>query len=336
MNILLTSVGRRTYLIDYFKECIKDNGEVHASNSIFTYSMTHADKWTITPNIYENQYVDFLLNYCQKNHIEAIISLFDIDLPILAKNKILFENAGVKIIVSDIDKIRTCNDKWETFIFLKKNNILTPETFLTIKDVKTALNNGTISFPIIMKPRWGMGSIGIYVVDNMEELEILYKKLKREIFKTYLKFESEEDKNNCIIFQRKIDGQEYGLEVFNNLQGEYITTIAKKKIAMRAGETDVAEIVNPSPFLEIAKKISESMKHIANLDIDCFIDKNNAIYVLEMNCRFGGQYPFSHIAGVNFPKQIIMWLQGLETSAENITPRIGAKGCKDLNPVLLN
>ena len=29
MNILLTSVGRRSYLVKYFKEAVGQNGEIH-------------------------------------------------------------------------------------------------------------------------------------------------------------------------------------------------------------------------------------------------------------------------------------------------------------------
>ena len=44
-----------------------------------------------------------------------------------------------------------------------------------------------------------------------------------------------------------------------------------------------------------------------HLDMDLFVEKNE-IYLLEMNARFGGGYPFSHLAGVNLPKAIIKWI----------------------------
>jgi len=102
---------------------------------------------------------------------------------------------------------------------------------------------------------------------------------------------------------------------------------------MRAGETDIAEIVENDDFLSIAKNISQNLRHIANLDVDCFKLKDGSVIVLEMNCRFGGQYPFSHIAGVNFPKQIIEWIEGKPTNFQLITPKVGIRSCKDLLPV---
>lgn len=335
MNILLTSVGRRTYLIDYFKDSLNNQGKIHASNNSYSYSMSHADANTITPSIYDDSYIDFLLNYCKENKIDAVISLFDIDLPVLSKNKYKFEQIGTKIIVSDLHAVNICNDKWQTYKFLHENNIKTPKTFLDLDLAQTALEYGSLSYPVILKPRWGMGSIGIYTAENQEELIILNKKLQKDIFNTYLKFESKKDKDNCVLIQEKINGDEYGLEILNDLEGSYVTTIAKKKIAMRSGETDIAEIIDATPFIPLSKRISETLGHVANLDVDCFLNNNGELYVLEMNCRFGGQYPFSHLAGVNFPRQIIKWLLGEATDKALLTPKIGLKSCKDILPKIM-
>lgn len=336
MNILLTSAGRRTYLVEYFKQALEDDGKVYASNSIMTYTLRQADGFVLTPQIYDAEYVDFLINYCTDNNIEAIISLFDIDLAVLANAKSKFAEHGIKVIVSDSNVISICNDKWKTYLFLNEIGVPTPKTYLNLSYVKNALAKGEIDFPLFMKPRWGMGSIGIYKVDNEEELGVLYKKLKRQIFDTYLKFESSEDSEQCILVQECIDGSEYGLDVLNDLNGNYVTTIAKQKIAMRSGETDIACIVDNEPFESIGRLLSEKLRHIANLDADCFKTPSGKIYVLELNCRFGGQYPFSHLAGVNFPKQIVEWLHGKPSDKNLYTPTVGTTSCKDLVPVLFS
>jgi carbamoyl-phosphate synthase large subunit len=335
MNILLTSAGRRTYLIKYFKQAQCGKGLVHAANSILTYTLLQADKYVLTPNIYDAGYIDFILNYCKENNIGAIISLFDIDLPILAKNNQLFCENGIKLVVSDYHVTEICNDKWLTYKFLSKIGIKQTPTFINISEAKLAIAKGAMTYPLYIKPRWGMASIGIYKVCNENELNVLYKKLCTEIFNTYLKYESEIDKNHCVIIQQAISGQEYGIEVVNDLNGNYVTTMAKKKVAMRSGETDIAEIVASSQFEEVGQIIAENLKHIANLDVDCFVAHNGELYVLEMNCRFGGQYPFSHIAGANMPKQILNWLEGRQTDIALLSPRIGVLGCKELEPVII-
>lgn len=334
MNILLTSAGRRTYMVEYFKQALSGKGKVFASNSILTYTLEQADEYVLTPGIYDDSYISFLLDYCKQKDITAIISLFDIDLPVLAKNKSLFEANGVKVIVSDYDVTTICNDKWLTYEFLLRIGIKQTPSFISLDKAKIAVSEGNITYPLFIKPRWGMGSIGIYKVENEEELDVLYKKLHREIFNTYLKYESSLDADACIIIQQAIKGQEYGIEVLNDLSGKYVTTFAKKKIAMRSGETDIAETVDPSSFMEIGKIISDNLNHIANLDVDCFVAEDGSKYILEMNCRFGGQYPFTHNAGVNVPKQIVEWLEEKETNSSLISQKIGVRSCKELSPVI--
>ena len=334
MNILLTSVGRRTYMVNYFKHALHGSGFVYASNSIMTYTLTQADGYVITPCIYDDRYIDFLLDYCKKKDISALISLFDIDLPVLSLNKEKFEGNGIKLIVSNYNVTKLCNDKWKTYLFLKSLGLPQVKSFLGLDDVRQSIAKKEIFFPLILKPRWGMGSIGIYEVCNEIELNVLYAKLHNEIFGTYLKYESVIDSDSCIIIQEKIKGQEYGLEVLNDLQGNYVTTFAKKKIAMRAGETDIAETIDASEFIKTSICIATQLKHIGVLDIDCFKTINGDCIILEMNCRFGGQYPFTHNAGVDLPLQIIRWLNGMDTDFKFLTPQLYVRSCKDLCPVV--
>ncbi len=333
MNILLTSVGRRSYLVKYFKEAVGLNGEVHVSNSSsINPAFVHADKSVVSPLIYEDSYIPFLLEYCVENKIDVIVPLFDIDLPILSVNKQVFEDIGVRVIVSDETVIKMCNDKWNTYNFLINKRFNAPSSYIDLEMAIVAIASGEIHFPLIVKPRWGMGSIGIYEVENEFELEVLYKKVLKNIMESYLKFESQLDLSRCVIIQEKLGGKEYGLDVINNLEGEYQNTIVKKKYAMRSGETDCAETVDSPELKALGKTIGEKLHHVANLDMDVFVD-NDKPFILEMNARFGGGYPFSHIAGVDLPLAIVKWLRSEEVDASLLTERTGILAHKDIGMV---
>lgn len=335
MNILLTSVGRRTYLIDYFKEALNGIGKVYASNSEYTYSLSHADEYILTPMIYDENYISFLIDYCKSNRIEAIISLFDIDLYVLARHKSEFEKNGIFVVVSDENTIKICNDKWRTYQFLLEHGINCPKTYKSLQDIKKAIEQNELDYPVIIKPRFGMGSIGIFIAEDEMELDLFAKKIKKQIFNSYLRYESSQERDECILFQEKIRGIEYGLDVFNDFDSNLVSVVAKQKIAMRAGETDIAKTVDTSEYSAIARKLSEGLKHIGNLDVDIFKTDNEKIFVLELNCRFGGQYPFSHLAGVNYPKQIVRWLLGKDTDGTLLKVNNDVLSCKDLIPVIL-
>lgn len=334
MNILLTSAGRRTYLVKYFKDALGGEGKVHASNSEKSHALQMADQYFISPLIYEENYIDSILNYCLQNDIHAVIPLFDIDLPVLAKNKQSFDKEGITVIVGHVNFIKTCNDKWLTFKFLKKNSFYAPKSYLSVKSAQKDIVQQKLFFPLIIKPRWGMGSIGIYQADNNQELEILYNKTLKNIQNSYLKYESQHNFNESVIIQEKLQGSEYGLDVFNDLQGTFLTAIPKKKIAMRSGETDIAEIIEHPKLYIIGEKLANLSKHPGNLDVDCFL-VNDEIYILEMNSRFGGQYPFSHLSGVDFPRAIIDMLNNQPVRKEFLQPETGTIGVKDILPVRL-
>ena len=333
INILLTSVGRRSYLANYFMDALGDSGELHVANSTaLTPVFSVVEHHVVTPMIYDPTYVPFLLQYCKEHNITALISLFDVDLPVLAKNKEKFEQIGTRVIVSSYDVIHICNDKWLTYLFCQKNGLAVPKTYINIDDVFNALNSGELSFPLIIKPRWGMGSISILEVNNLLELKVLYAKVEHDIMDTYLKYESAGNEGKTVIVQEKLVGDEYGLDVINDLEGSYQNTIIKKKYAMRAGETDCAETVSNSKLKCVGECLGQLLHHIANLDVDIFL-VNGEPFVLEMNARFGGGYPFSHMAGVNLPLAIVLWIQGLSVKSSLLSADVGIISHKDINLV---
>ena len=211
MNILLTSVGRRAYIIDYLRDIYKElglSGSITATNSdMNTTAMSVADKAFESPIIYDEKYIPFLLEICKSEKIDMLISLFDIDLMILAKNKSRFEALGVKVIVSDENIINICNDKFEMLKYLKKINMPTPKTYIDLEEALKGADFDKNSY--ILKPRWGMGSLSIFEAENKKELEVLYEKAKRSIQKSYLRFESGADIDRAVLIQEKIIGDEY-------------------------------------------------------------------------------------------------------------------------------
>ena len=331
MKVMLTSVGRRAYMVKYFKEALGTDGEVHVCNSDdLTVAFNYADKAVISPMIYDEGYIPFLINYCKENEIDMIVSLFDIDLLVLSKAKDRFTEVGTKVVVGDEWFVDICNDKWKTFVFLKENGFDTPKTYLRLKDVEEALSKGEAEFPFIVKPRFGMGSIAVATANDMDELRFYAKHNAKEVEHSYLRFESAAaSREEWLIFQECIDGQEYGADVINDFSGNVREIVIRKKLAMRSGETDIAEIEENDSIRDAMKKLGEISKHIGNMDVDVFL-KDDKVYVLEMNARFGGGYPFSHVAGCNLPLALVKWCTGEEVDDGLLRARPGTRAFKEL------
>ncbi|MEG0215746.1 MAG: ATP-grasp domain-containing protein, partial [Hungatella sp.] len=314
----------------YFKEVIGEGGVICAANSSdLSPAFAAADRTVVTPLIYDDHYIPFLLDYCKKENIQVLLSLFDIDLPILSRHKAEFAAQGVQVIVSDPEVIDVCNDKLLMSIFLRERDFATPDCYLSVEEAKEAVEAGSLCYPVMIKPRWGMGSLAIYQADNEEELEVFYQKSKREIGRSYLKYESEADLEHAVLIQQRIGGQEYGLDVIQDLNRIYQTTIVKEKIAMRSGETDCARVVELPNLRELGAKIGSELGHIANLDMDIILS-DGIPYIIDMNARFGGGYPYSHMAGVNLPRVILDWVRGQKADPTDLCAETGKLFGKDI------
>ena len=310
MNILFTCAGRRNYLINYFKEALKGSGKVYAADMQTTApALIDADVAIKSPSIYDENYISFLESIIKEHDINAIISLNDLELPILAKHKQRLSSNGTNIIISSEDAIRKAFDKWETVSFLHSNGLKSPRTYIDLAEAKKALESGELKYPVVIKPRWGSASIAVDFAANEEELDLVYKLQTKRLQNTILSEASKEDATHAILIQEKINGIEYGIDVLNTLEGNYYGSFVRQKLSMRSGETDKAISVINSELSNIGKIIGTNLKHIGNLDCDVFFDGTD-YFVLELNPRFGGGYPFSHEAGINTPAIYIEWLKG--------------------------
>lgn len=333
MNILFTCAGRRTYLLKYFRENLESGDKIIATDmQLSAPALQAADVKVQVPAVYSDNYIDITLDICKEHNVDILISLNDLELPILADNKERFESIGVKLIVSSPEVIDTCFDKYKTAQWVESIGLNAPKTYVRLEDAKAALARGEISFPLFMKPRWGSGSIGLETIEDMEELDIYYNLLLKKIKKTILATASVGDE--YIMIQEKLTGREYGLDVMNDLKGNHVAVSVKQKLAMRAGETDKAITCDLPIVHEMGQKIGENLKHIGNLDVDIMQRANGDYCVLELNPRFGGGYPFSYEAGVNMPKAIIDWVKCKAVDVETLRPEYGKMFAK--NDYLVN
>jgi carbamoyl-phosphate synthase large subunit len=240
-NILFTCAGKRNYLLRYFKEALKGKGKIIAvDNHKYAAASADADVFIQVPNIYDKTYVSKLEVIIRHHNVRALISLNDLELPILSKQKAYLEQLGVKVLLSNNSVINTTYDKWQTHIFIKSIGLNTPKTYidfnLAIKDIEA----GVLNFPVVLKPRFGSGSIGLEICDDIEELKLAYKLQNIKIKKSIFNKDSAADIAHSILIQEKLQGVEFGFDILNDFKGNFCDAYLREKIAMRFGETDKA------------------------------------------------------------------------------------------------
>ncbi|STB10909.1 carbamoyl phosphate synthase-like protein [Clostridium novyi] len=137
MNIIITSCGRRTKLIEYFKNEFKGKGNVVVTDcDELAPALYFADKFYITSRIDNEKYIDEIIDICKKENIKGILSLIDPELSLLSKNKERFAEIDVKLIGSDYEETELCFDKYEFYKFLKSNGFKCAETYISLENFK--------------------------------------------------------------------------------------------------------------------------------------------------------------------------------------------------------
>ena len=322
MNILFTCAGRRNYLLRYFREELQDRGKIYAVDMSGTApALQEADQCFTVPALTDVNYIPELVEICKKEKINLIISLNDVELPLLARHSAEFNAVGTNLLISSVEVIDTCFDKLKTKDFLRNNNFRYPETFIDLNSAEDAVRNADVQFPLFVKPRWGSASMQIFSVHSIEELKLAYELAGIQLQKSFLKVDASL-LSESILIQDGLPGTEYGIDILNDLEGNVRSVYVKRKLGMRAGETDKSELVDIPLLQELGERIGKAVGHIGNLDCDVFYDGASAV-VLEMNPRFGGGYPFSHTLGANFPLAIIEWCSGDEFDLTDFTRNFG-------------
>lgn len=294
MNFLILAAGTRNKVVQYFKKTFDGVGKVIATDANnLGPAIYDADKYYIVPPITEPGYIDIILDICKKEQISSVLSLIDPELSLLAANEDKFKAVGTTIIGSSYDLCEMALDKMQMYEWLKAHGYNCARSWMDKNEFYKAVDAGEVSYPVFVKPYRGSASISISKVYDKETVDLL--------------FAHEDD----LMIQEFLNGQEIGADVYIDLiSGEVVSIFTKKKIKMRAGETDKAvSFKDPQLFSLIEKFVTEA-GYRGQIDIDIF-EINGEYYISEVNPRFGGGYPHAYESGCDHMKLILNNLKGI-------------------------
>lgn len=292
-NILILSAGTRNKVVQYFKKALSGKGLVIATDcSNLAPAIYDADKYYIVPRMTDDGYLDVILDICKNEKITGVLSLIDPELSLLSENVEKFESVGTIVIGSSYELCERSLDKYEMYKWLVENGYKCAKSYMDKDEFFADLDNETAKFPVFVKPARGSASISISKVTDRETVDLLF---------------AHED---GLMIQEFLDGQEIGADVYiDMITGEVVSIFTKKKIKMRAGETDKAVSFKDEKLFELIKEFVIRAGYRGQIDIDIF-DINGEYYISEVNPRFGGGYPHAYESGSDHMSLIVNNLEG--------------------------
>lgn len=282
INILILSAGRRVELVNCFKNSANklgiDSNIIAGDLSELAPAVYFADKKYVIPRIGTENYIEKIIEICNKEDVALVIPTIDTELIVLSENKNIIEKrTSAKVLVSDKSSIDICRDKKKTNDFFEENGIGCARE-ITQEDI----NNGNYEFPLFIKPLDGSSSINTFKVKNKEELYFFLKYIDKPIVQEF------------------IQGEEYTIDVFLDFDSNPIAILPRLRLATRSGEILKGKIVIDKEIISEVEKILEKLKFIGHITIQC-MKTSDGIKFIEINPRFGGGAPIGIKAGVDSP-----------------------------------
>lgn len=293
MNILILSAGTRNKIVQYFRKALAGRGLVIATDcSDIAPAIYDADRFHIVPRMTEPGYLDVILKICEEENVTGVLSLIDPELSLLAQNREKFAAVGTTVIGSSFELCEMSLDKFRMYNWLTAHGYRCAKSYMNKEAFFADVAAGLISYPVFVKPARGSASISISKVYDRETIELLF---------------AHED---GLMIQEFLDGQEIGADVYIDMVShEVVSIFTKKKLKMRAGETDKAVSFKDEKLFALIERFVKEAGFTGQIDIDIF-DVNGEYYLSEVNPRFGGGYPHAYESGVDHMKLILNNLEG--------------------------
>lgn len=304
-RILIGSAGRRVYLVEWFGQAlhrVTTAGEVHITDhNPMAATTAFADESHVVPPYGDPDYGRAMVELVDRIRPDLYFSLNDHELAVMAGPLAdRLRQAGTLVLSLSRASQLVVTDKFAMASVLAGCGIRTPPTVLA--DNAAGLRHlAATSSRLVVKRRFGSGSVGLHVVEAAQ-VDLVLPGLGRH----------GSPRASEWIVQPEIDGCHYGLDIVTGLRGgaSPAAVLAREKVAMRSGEANVATTVDAAPFHPLARALTALLEPQGLIDIDV-VDADGHLFVLDINPRFGGGYPFNHHAGADVPAFYVADLYGM-------------------------
>jgi carbamoyl-phosphate synthase large subunit len=240
----------------------------------------------------ESLFVDRLIELVKTYKITVLMPSSGFDIYPYSKYRQELQELGATAVVSDMDTLRSCQDKMRTY------QELTPKfkvPFTTTEPDKIQ------SFPVIAKPRFGKGSRDIIMIEDNSDLQYVAHRYHNMIFQQYL------------------PGAEYTVDVLSDLNKEPIFAVPRVRLQTKGGISTKGKIVRNHKIEEDCMNIAKSLGIQGPSCIQIKESDDGEPQLVEVNARLGGGTIFTTLAGANIPAMILDLVNGRKISAPTIS-----------------
>lgn len=309
LNILMTGVGAPG--APSIINCLRNNGErelyiVGVDMNKYATCRTKVDNFYTIPHAEDPTFIDEILNICENENIDIVLSIVTRELEILAVEKERFENLGVKLLVMDYEPLHIANNKGLLLNAMKEAGIRTPSFRIVNTPKELEIASYELDYPnkpVVIKPTYGNGSRGTRILDESQSLyDRFFKEKPNSMYSTLEDVMNIFNEKNTIpemMVMEYLPGADLSVDILAN-KGEVLY------VSCRRGNVVSSIMVNSIVDLnydaiELCKQVTKVLKLDGNMGFDTKEDVNGIPQLMEINPRLPAGVVASVGAGINFP-----------------------------------
>ena len=310
-NILITGTGSligQAIIKSIKKSSLRDDLALIGCDYFENTAGSHwCDKNYILPDLLqpgkEEDWKQVLFSIIDRERIKAVFIGVDFELSYFANLKAEIEKkCDCKVIVSDNRVIDIGNDKYQTYLFLKKHGLNAPGTLLLDE-----ADMDNLQLPVIIKPRQGARSRGVELIKDRGRLGEAVREKRGKGYILQDAIGSTETEYTCGIL--------YWDEIYQD------SIILKR--TLKEGNTFTAEFHGNEEIqiYSYIRAIGDALKPFGSCNLQLRTDKEGEPFLFEINPRFSGTTYMRALLGYNEVEYIIR--KTLSQEVQAMHPKVG-------------
>jgi nucleoside-diphosphate-sugar epimerase/carbamoylphosphate synthase large subunit len=254
------------------------------------YGLYCCDYQIQTPKIDTPNYIELIIQLCVDHAIDIIIPGTDDEVHLFSKHISDFENSDIKVIVAEAKFLDIVRDKVLANIEFGKMADIFVKSYYTKESLLNALEHKEVALPVIAKPRSGSGSVGIRIINKLEDLvELTAQHIFQELAVPHENDVNIEEFKRLIAKNVNPQVSELSIQLVVGKTGVILGKMATFNRLKQGVPVEIMPFTNPSVWVDIDKLIPTfvalGLKGPLNIQ-GRMTDKGLKIF--EMNARFTG------------------------------------------------
>lgn len=322
-DITVLSSACGAFFMPGFFRCLKENHErniriVGCDMSGDPVMKLFVDAYYQVPAYTTPNYVDVLLDICQKEKVDVFFPHISMELPYILERMDDFEKMGIKVAISEKETLSTANSKYKLYEYMQKVGLTVPRYFLIDKAETLRERIEELGYPkkpVCVKMTENSGSRGVRIVRADVDKAHLFMHEKPSSLNVTLD-EMCEIIEHCIpmpeiIAMEYLPGVEYTIDLLAD-HGKVLYIAGRRNTTSNMSIAQSSVVEKKESAYKLCEDIVRELNLDGNIGFDFMMDEEDNPWLTDLNPRVTATIILYAAAGMNFPYLRVKQLLGEE------------------------